>query len=70
MEIVVKKQILNWSSKRTVRKGDVPAEILNNCINAYLSKLTILINDCLKKEGFPNDLKLTDRTPIFKTKDK
>ena len=28
--------------------------------NAYLSELTILINDCLKKEVFPDDLKLAD----------
>ena len=39
-------------------------------MNAYLSELTILINNCLKERGFPDDLKLADITPIFKKKDK
>ena len=68
-ELNVKKEILNLSSKKATRKGDIPAKILKNSINAYLSKLTILINNCLKKGVFPDDLKLADITPIFKKED-
>ena len=52
-ELDVKKEILNLSSKKATRKGDILAKILKNGINTYLSKLTILINNCLKKGVFP-----------------
>ena len=65
----VKKKILKLSSKKAIRKGDIPAKILKNSINAYLSKLTILVNNCLKKGVFPDDLKLADIIPIFKKED-
>ena len=45
----VKKEILNLSSKTATRKGDIPAIILKNRINAYLSELKLLINNCFKK---------------------
>ena len=66
-ELDVKKEILNLSSKKATRKDDIPAKILKNSINAYLSELTILIYNCLK-EGV-HDLKLADITPIFKKGD-
>ena len=68
-ELDIKKEILNLSSKKATRKGDIPAKILKNSINAYLSELTILINNCLRKGVFPDDLKLGDITPIFKKED-
>ena len=61
--------MLNLSSKKATRKGDIPAKILKNSISAYLSELKILINNCLKNGAFPNDFKLADITPIFKKKD-
>ena len=57
------------SYNKATRKGDIPAKILKSSINAYLSELTILINNCLKKGVFPDDLKLADITPIFKKED-
>ena len=68
-ELDVKKEILNLSSKKATRKGDIPTRILKSSINAYLSELTILINNCLKKGVFPDDLKLADIRPIFKKED-
>ena len=68
-ELDVKKEILNLSSKKATRKGDIPAKILKNSINAYLSEITILINNCIKEGVFPDDLKLADITPIFKKED-
>ena len=59
-ELDVKKEILNLSSKKDTRKGDIPAKILKNSTNAYLSELTILIKNCLKKGVFLDDLKLAN----------
>ena len=47
-ELDVKKEILSLSSNKATRKGGIPAKILKNSINAYLSKLTVLVNNCLK----------------------
>ena len=52
-ELDVKKEILNLSSKKATRKGDIPAKILKNSINTYLSELTILIDNCPKEGVFP-----------------
>ena len=68
-ELDIKKEILNLSSRKATRKGDIPVKILKNGVNAYLSELTILISNWLKDEVFPNDLKLSDITPIFKKED-
>ena len=68
-ELDVKKEILNLSSKKAARKGDIKAKILKNSINSYLSELTILIKNCLKVGVFPDDLKLADVIPIFKKED-
>ena len=68
-ELDFKKEILHLSSKKATRKGDIPAKILKNSINTYLSELTILINNCLKEGVFRDDLKLADITPIFKNED-
>ena len=65
----IKKEILNFSFKKATRKGDIQVKILKNSINSYLSELTILINNCLKREIFPDDLKLADITTIFKKED-
>ena len=46
-ELDVKNEILDLSSKKATRKGDNPAKILKNSINAYLLELTILINNCI-----------------------
>ena len=55
------KEILNLSSKKATRKGDIPVRILKNSINAYLIELTLFINTCLiKGVVFADDLKLAD----------
>ena len=51
-ELDVKKEILNLSSKKATRKGDIPAKMLKNSINVYLSELAILINNCLEERSF------------------
>ena len=68
-ELDVKKEIFNLYSKKATKKGDIPTKILKKSINAYLSELTIFINDCLKRGVFPDDLELADITPILKKED-
>ena len=51
-ELDLKTEILNLPSKKATRKGDIPAKILKNSINPYLSELALFINKCIKKGVF------------------
>ena len=64
----VRDEILNLSSKKATRKGDIPANILRDNIEIYVTELTRLINTCLLNGTFPYELKLADVSPIFKKK--
>ena len=68
-ESEVRKEILNLSTKKATKNGDIPAKILNKSVNIYIKEITFIINDCLEKGIFPDDLKLADVLPIFKKED-
>ena len=51
------------------KNGDIPAKILKKSVNIYIKEITFIINDCLEKGIFPDDLKLADVSPIFKKED-
>ena len=63
------KEILNLSSKKATKNGDIPAKILKKSIGIYIKEITFIINDCTKNRIFPDDLKLADVSPIFKKED-
>ena len=65
-ESEVRKEILNLSSKKATKYGDIPAKILKKSVDIYIKEITFIINDCLEKGIFPDDLKLADVSPIFK----
>ena len=65
----VKKELMNLSSKKVTRKGDILAKILKDSLNVYTKKLTTIINNCFKDGLFPNELKLSDVSPVFKKDD-
>ena len=65
----VKKELMNLSSKKVTRKGDIPAKILKDSLSVYTKELTTIINNYLKDGLFPNELKLADVSPAFKKDD-
>ena len=65
----VKKELMNISSKKKTRKGDIAAKILNDSLSVYTKELTTIINSCLKDCLYPNKLKLADVSPVFKKDD-
>ena len=65
----VKKELMNLSSKKATRKGDIPAKILKDSLSLYTKELTTISNNCLKDGLFPNELKLADVSPVFKKND-
>ena len=68
-ESEVRKEILNLSTKKATKNGDIPAKILKKSVDIYIKEITFIINDCIEKGLFPDDLKLADASPIFKKED-
>ena len=62
----VKKELMNLSSKRVSRKGDILAIILKDSLSVYIKELATIINNYLKDALFPNELKLADVSSVFK----
>ena len=48
--------------------GDIPVNVLKNCENCFFD-LTNCINEAIKNNKFPNSLKLSDITPVYKKLD-
>ena len=65
----IKKELVNLSSKKAARNGDIPAKALKDCLSVYTKELTTIINNCLKDGLFPNGLKLVDVSSVFKKDD-
>ena len=64
-ESEVRKEILNLSSKKATKNGDIPAKILKKSVDIYIKEITFIINDCNESGIFPDDLKLADVPPLF-----
>ena len=54
------------SDKTTV--GEIPVNVLKNCENCFFD-LTNCINEAIRNNKFPDSLKLSDITPVFKKLD-
>ena len=67
-ESEVRKEILNLSTKKATKNGDIPAKILKKSVGNYIKEITFIINDCLEKGIFPDDLKLADYHLYLKKK--
>ena len=63
------KELMNLSSKKATRKGDIPAKILKDGVSVYTKEVTTIIDNCLKEGLFSNELKLADVSPVFKKDD-
>ena len=56
-ETEVRKEILNLSTKKATKSGDIPAKILKKSVDIYKKEITFIIHDCIEKGIFPDDLK-------------
>ena len=65
-ESEVKKELLNLSSKKATRNGNIPAKILKKSVDIDIKEIAIMINDCIEKRNFPDNLKLADVSLTFK----
>ena len=67
-ESEVRKEILTLSTKKATKNGDIPAKTLKKSVDIYIKDVTFIINDCIEKGVFHDDLKLADVSLIFKKK--
>ena len=45
-----RKEILNLSSTKATKNGDIPAKILKKSVDIYIKEITFIIKDCIEKE--------------------
>ena len=64
-ESEVRKEILNLSSKKATKNGDIPAKILKKGVNIHIKEITFIINDCTENGIFPVDIELSDVSIIY-----
>ena len=65
----MEKEIQNINLKKATTKNIIPPKILKISCNAFTETLHNLFNECLITDNFPDNLKLTNITPVFKNKD-
>ena len=62
----VKKIVLKLNSKISSKYHAIPASILKQTIEVHLKYLTNTINHSLKESTFPDELKQSEVTPVYK----
>ena len=72
-ETVANKDVLNLikelpGNKATV-SNDIPVSVLKESLSAYYEKLTDIFNNCIRSDTFPEILKKSEVTPVFKKGD-
>ena len=65
----MEKEIQNIDLKKATTKNTIPPKILKTSCNTFTETLHNLFNECLITDNFPDNLKLTNITPVFKNKD-
>ena len=65
----MKKEIENLDTKKSSTSGSIPATISTQCVNAYLPHLTNSINYSIQHSSFPQELNLSEVTPVHKKLD-
>ena len=63
---IIAKEIKNLNPKKAVSQDDIPVKLLklnNNIFSQYLSDI---FKECIETADFPNKLKLSDITPVYK----
>ena len=66
---IVGKEIRNLNVKKSSTDGSVPGSILKQCVDVYLSYLTVTINYSLRENIFPEELKSFEVIPLYKKLD-
>ena len=72
-ETIYKKDVLDLikqipGNKATVSNG-IPVSVIMESFSAYYEKLTDIFNDCIRSGTFPEILKKSEVTPVFKKGD-
>ena len=61
----VKKEIENLNIKKSSTYGSIPASILKQCVDAYLSQFTNSVNYSFQNNNFPQELKRSEVIPLY-----
>ena len=65
----VKKVIKSLNKKKSAISSCIPVEVLIDSVDTYLPIFTNIINSSIRNGTFPEELNLTEVTPLFETAD-
>ena len=69
-EFISKKDVLNLIKQLPENKAlvsnDIPVSALKESVSAYFEKLTDFFKNCIRSDTFPQILKKSEVTPVFK----
>ena len=65
----IRKEISKLDGSKATPVGDIPAEMLKSTIDVHVSLLTKIDNSSIRNGCFPDELKASEVTPIFKKND-
>ena len=68
-EDLIREEIVNLDGSKATPIGNISADIQKSIVDAHLPFITSRINLSIKKGCFPEELKLSEVSPIFKKKD-
>ena len=65
----VKKVIKSLNRKKSAISSYIPVKVLIDSVDTYLPIITDIINSSIRNDTFPEELKSTEVTPLFKRAD-
>ena len=65
----VKKVIKSLNRKKSAISSYIPVKVLIDSVDTYLPIITDIINSSIRNDTFPEELKSTEVTPLFKKAD-
>ena len=68
-EDLVREEIMNLDGSKATPIGDIYVDILKSTVDIHIPFVTDNINLSIEKGCFPEELNLTEVSPIFKKKD-
>ena len=62
-------KIINYLDPTKKTTGAIPTKVIKLASKHTCKDLASCVNECIKQNKFPNELKITDITPLFKKED-
>ena len=66
LKMILLAQLQKLPSNKASISNEIPVWVIKQFANCYCEKITNIFNNCHKENWFPNLMKVTKRSPVFK----